>query len=57
MMPLILELSTQESIIDFTEVFHGLLFNIHCDNHQNEVPEGRVMGFFFKRHKDSKSSF
>lgn len=47
-MPLVLELSTQESIIDFTEVFHDLFFNIHWDKSQNEAPRGRVMFFFLK---------
>lgn len=47
-MPLVLELSTQESIIDFTEVFCDLFFNIHCDKPQNEAPKGRVMRTFLE---------
>lgn len=44
-MPLVLERSRQESINNFTEVFHDLLFNIHCDKSQNKAPKGRVVGY------------
>lgn len=50
MMPLVLGLSTQESITDFTEVFHDLFFNIHWDKPKNEAPKGRIMDFL-KRYK------
>lgn len=46
MMPLVSVLYTQESIIDFTEVFHDLLFNIRGDKPQTEARKGKVMAFF-----------
>lgn len=49
MMPLVSVLYTQESIIDFTEVFHDLLFNIRGDKPQTEARKGKVMAFFFYR--------
>lgn len=48
-MPFVLELSTQPSIIAFTEVFHGLLLNTHGDKPQKEAGKGRVMAFFKNR--------
>lgn len=46
MMPLVAVLYTQESIIDFTEVFHDLLFNIRGGKPQIEARKGKVMAFF-----------